>query len=200
MLVLSPASDPADRLALDIDSLLTALAREPPQTIAFTEVHTSPLLDRELIVSGTLEYAGPGKLSRVVTTPYSEHTDIDGDLVRIQREGRRERRFSLKGAPELGGLLTGLVAILGGDQTALEREFEVALVGNAADWQLSLTPRSSRARARIELVNIHGRGDTPDCIVTVAKDARSTSELLLGAAAADAADLEQRSRHCAELR
>lgn len=197
-LVLSPVAAAAGGPAQEIESLLAALARQPPQSIAFTEIRSSPLLDRVLVVSGTLEYAGPGKLSRIVTVPYAERTDIDGDKVRIYRAGRPERRFSLKRAPELGGLLTGFAAILGGDRVALEREFELSLA-NGASWQLTLTPRSSRLRARVASIRVRGADDAPDCIVTVTKNTGAEAELLLGAAATDPDIARQRALHCVAL-
>jgi hypothetical protein len=183
----------------NIDTLLAALAREPPQSIAFTEIHSSALLEGELIVRGTLEYAGPGKLSRIVTEPYAERTDIDGDSVRIYRADRPEHRFSLKRAPELGGLLTGFLAILGGDRAALEREFEFALVNGAINWQLTLKPRGARAQARITAIRVRGAGDSPACIVTIAKDGGAATELLLGRASVDPDVAGQRAMHCAAL-
>jgi outer membrane lipoprotein carrier protein LolA len=183
----------------DIDTLLAALARKPPQSIGFTEIHSSALLERELVVRGTLDYAGFGKLSRIVTEPYAERTEIDGDSVRIFRTDRPERRFSLKRAPELGGLLTGFSAILGGERATLEREFELALANGAVGWQLTLKPRGTRAQARIMAIRVRGAGDTPACIVTVAKNGGATTELLLGNAAAAADIAEQRTTHCAAL-
>lgn len=198
-LVLSPVAAAADGPAHSVESLLAALAREPPQSIGFTEIRSSALLDRELVVSGTLEYAGPGKLSRSVLTPYAERTDIDGDEVRIYRAGRPERRFSLKRAPELGGLLTGFAAILGGDRAALEREFELSLANGAAGWQLTLIPRSNRARARVASIRVRGVDEAPDCIVTVANDGGATAELLLGTPASDPDIARQRALHCVVL-
>jgi hypothetical protein len=182
-----------------IDALLAALSREPPQSIPFTEVHSSRLLEHELVVSGTLEYSGPGKLSRVVAEPFAERTDIDGDSVRIHREDRPDRQFSLKRAPELGGLLTGFLAILGGDREALEREFELALTDGAAGWQLTLRPKNIRAQARIGAIRVRGAGITPECIVTVSRDGRTTTELVLGNASREADIAGQRGAHCAEL-
>ncbi len=183
----------------DLDSLLAALAREPPQSIAFTEFHSSALLDRELVVSGTLDYAGPRKLSRIVVTPYEERTDIDGNEVRVLRVGRPERRFSLKRAPELGGLLTGFSALLSGDRRTLEREFELGLARGTAGWQLTLAPRSARVRARIAGIRVRGAVDAPLCIVTVAQSGDRSTELLLGTAATDPDAAGQRARHCAAL-
>jgi Outer membrane lipoprotein carrier protein LolA-like len=193
---LSSSAAIANQPGPDVDSLLAALAREPPQSIAFTEIHSSALLDRELIVHGTLEYSGPGKLSRIITAPYEERIDIDGDSVRIHRADRPERRFSLKRAPELGGLLAGFAALLGGDRAAVEREFELTLANGTAGWQLTLTPRSARARSRVMGIVVHGTGDAPACIVTLTKDSGAATELLLGAAATGSDIAEQRANHC----
>lgn len=197
LLALNLAAPAALAQARDIDALLAALAREPPQSISFTEVHSSRLLEHELVVSGTLEYSGPGKLSRVVAKPFVERTDIDGDSVRILREGRPDRQFSLKRAPELGGLLTGFLAILGGDRAALEREFELAFVDGATGWQLTLSPKNIRAQARIAAIRVRGAGNAPDCIVTVPGDGDAVTELLLGDAARDGTG--RRTILCAEL-
>jgi hypothetical protein len=185
--------------ARDIDALLAALAREPPQSISFTEIHSSGLLEHELVVSGRLEYSGPGKLSRVVSEPFAERTDIDGDSVRILRDDRPDRQFSLKRAPELGGLLTGFLAILGGDRAALEREFELAFVDGATGWQLTLKPKNIRAQARIAAIRVRGFGDAPDCIVTVSRGSGATTELLLGNAAREPDIIGQRGTRCAEF-
>lgn len=197
LLALTLAAPAALAQARDIDALLAALAREPPQSISFTEVHSSRLLEHELVVSGTLEYSGPGKLSRVVAEPFVERTDIEGDSIRILREDRPDRQFSLKRAPELGGLLTGFLAILGGDRAALEREFELAFVDGAAGWQLTLSPKNIRAQARIAAIRVRGAGNAPDCIVTVPRDGDTVTELLLGDAARDGTG--PRTILCAEL-
>lgn len=188
-----------DGASQGVDALLSALAREPPQSIAFTEFRSSPLLERALVVTGTLEYSGPERLARIVTSPWAERTDIDGDEVRIQRTNQAERRFSLRRLPELGGLLTGFAAILSGDRAALEREFELAYTRGATSWQLILTPRGSRAKARIDNIRVRGVGDVPACIVTTAAGGGAPTELLLGALRADADSAALRAERCALL-
>jgi hypothetical protein len=197
-LALTPAAAAATGSA-DARSLLASLAREPPQSIAFAEIHSSPLLERELVVTGTLEYTGTGKLSRIVTAPHQERTDIDGDEVRIQREGRPERRFSLRRAPELGRLLTAFSTMLGGDQAALEREFELEYAVAADGWQLELLPRGGGEHDRIGSLRVRGSGDLPACIVVMNREGGVISELLLGAAATDPDRARQRALHCGAL-
>lgn len=171
--------------AADLDSLLQSLAREPPQTIAFVETHTSQLLERQLVVSGMLEYKGNGKLSRVVTVPYRERIDIDGSDVRIQREGRPERRFSLRRGTELSGVLSAFSALLAGDRTALEASFELTAEFLAGGWQLDLVPKKSGRKDRIGEIRVRGEGDAPACLAVLGPDGSAATVIRLGAAAHD---------------
>jgi Outer membrane lipoprotein carrier protein LolA-like len=168
----------------EIASLLESLAREPPQEIAFVEVRASPLVEGDITVSGVLEYTAPGKLSRVVTEPFWERTDISGDDVRIMRRGQRDRRFSLDRSPELAGLLTAFTALLAGDHDALERMFEVSYAPTREGWRLRLVPRRPRIADRIARISIEGTGDAPVCIAVVATNGAATTQILLGQAAA----------------
>jgi hypothetical protein len=167
---------------LDAGALIERLAKPAPASIAFTEVRFSALLQQPLIVSGELHYAGPTSLERRVTQPYSEQTSIRGDSVRVEREGEPSRSFALKRAPELKGLLTGFSALLSGDRSTIEREFEVAATGDDAGWTMTLTPSDSRIRKRLPKIEIRGHANTPRCF-SLALSNDSASVMLLGDAA-----------------
>jgi Outer membrane lipoprotein carrier protein LolA-like len=182
----------------DLDSLLAALAREPPQSIAFVEIHTSPLLEHDLVVAGSLEYGGSGKLSRVVTNPYRERTDIEGGEVRIQRDGRPERRFPLRRNRELGDVLSAFSALLAGDRVSLERSFEAVLELQPAGWELDLAPRNAGKENRISRIRVRGVGGEPACITVVTREGKTATEILVGAAASDPDHEGRRREHCGE--
>jgi hypothetical protein len=153
--------------APDARILVERLAREMPSSIAFTEARFSKLLRRPLVVSGELAYLGAGSLDRRVTSPHRETTTVRGNIVRIEREGQDVRSFTLERVPELEGFLTALGALLAGDSTALERAFAVAADGDeAGDWTLELTPLEERARRRVIVTRIYGRGDQLRCLAT----------------------------------
>ena len=171
--------------AADLDSLLLALAREPPQTIAFVETNRSGLLEHDLVVSGVLKYPARGKLSRVVTEPYRERTDIDGSEVRIQREGKPDRRFSLRRSVELGGLLAAFSALLAGDRAALEASFEPTVEFRPDGWRLDLVPRQAGRQDRVGRVRVQGTGAEPACIAVMMRDGNVATRILLGAAVDD---------------
>ena len=74
--------------------------------------------------------------------------------MRVEREGEPPRSFALKRAPELRGLLTGFSALLTGDAPGLKRSFDVQAQGSDESWTLQLTPLDSRARRRLQKIEI----------------------------------------------
>ncbi len=168
--------------ALDADALVASLARPVPASIAFTEVRLSPLLRTPLIVGGELEFSGPESLDRHVRQPYREDTAIRGESVRVEREGEPARSFGLKRAPELRGLLTGFSALLSGDVSGLKNSFEVQAQGTEQSWTLELVPRDSRARRRLQKMEIAGHDTTPRCFSLLSADG-GANVMLLGEAA-----------------
>jgi hypothetical protein len=167
----------------EVDGLLARLARPAPARTAFVEVRYSKLLSAPLVTAGELEFRGPGELGKHVERPYRENTQIHGEDVQVEREGQRPRRFSLKRAPELRGLLVSFGALLGGDRAGLEQYFELSTETVDGGWRLQLTPRDVRTRKRIRSVVVQGRTSEPRCFVISERD-DNASVLLVGAAAA----------------
>lgn len=182
------------------DALIARLAKPAPATIAFTEVRFSKLLRAPLIVAGDLGYSGPESLDRRVTTPYREHTAIRGESVKVERDGEKPRSFALKHAPELRGLLSGFSAMLSGDAASLRKTFDVEMTGNDDAWTLKLTPLDSKARRRLQLIEVNGQQGEPRCFSMTTADG-SSSVLLLGNATVEpvAADVTSiaLARRCA---
>ena len=171
----------------ELDSLISSLAREPPRSVEFVETHRSPLLERDIVVSGLLEYHGKGKLSRIVTEPYRERTDIDGTDVRIRREGRPERRFSLRHSEELGGMLSAFSSLLANDRAALDAAFEVTGAMEAGGWRLDLLPRQMNQRDRVAMIRVTGTGNEPSCIAVLRQDGSAATVVVFGKRSADPA-------------
>jgi len=165
----------------EVDALLGSLARPAPDEVPFVEVRFSPLLDAPVVASGRLEYLAPGRLARHVVDPYREDTLIDGDQVVLEREGEKERRFSLRRAPELRGLLSSFSAILSGDAAALRESFELSLLPGAAAgrWTLRLAPRDEGLRRRVGDIEVNGAPGTVSCI-SMATRADAASITVLG--------------------
>ncbi len=165
--------------APDLDALLASLKRDAPQDTQFIEVRYSRLLREPLRVAGNLKFLAVDRLQRQIDTPYRETTRIEGEIVYLQREGDSERRFALRRAPELRGVLSSFGAILGGDRATLERYFTVTVDGGERAWQLSLTPRGSARNRRIDAIQILGHAGQPNCFV-VREAAGAQSVLIVG--------------------
>jgi hypothetical protein len=168
--------------ATELDSLLAALARPVPTETGFVERRESALLDAPLLLSGRLLRPQAGTLVRQVEQPFSERTTIDGQRVRIEREGSRARSFSLRRAPELVAVLASFQALLDGDRGALEPHYRIAFEHDDAGWQILLTPRQPRLLQRLGRIGLHGSGDELACIATRGGEG-GDSLMLIGAAA-----------------
>jgi hypothetical protein len=134
------------------------------------------------VVSGELQYLGPGILARTVESPYYERSEIRGNTATLQRAGEPARHFSLDRAPEMQSLVASFAGLLSGDYAALERSFTLDLHGDANHWLLGLVPRDSRVRQNIRSITVNGSDSQPLCLTTFQANADVTI-LLLGPAA-----------------
>jgi hypothetical protein len=168
--------------APELQSLLASLARPAPSSASFVEAHFSALLAQPLVVSGKLEYLGPGNLARTVESPYHERSEIKGGTATVERSGEPPRRFSLERAPQMQSLVASFAGLLSGNYAALERGFTLDLHGDASHWLLGLVPRDPKARETIRSITVSGSDSQPLCLTTFqAND--DTTILLLGPAA-----------------
>jgi hypothetical protein len=174
----------AANAAPDSAALLARLARTPPASTAFTEVRFSALLAEPLVVSGMLDYESAGVLNRRVETPYRETTTISGETVRVERPGETTRTFALRRAPELRGLLTGMIGLLTGNGSFIGEHFTITTAGDDSSWRIDLEPRDGRVRQRLSGIRVTGGGDESRCFAILDTEG-GASVMLLGAAAAE---------------
>ena len=100
----------------------------------------------------------------------------------MQRDGKPERNFSLERAPELQALLASFSAMLGGDATALNQYYGIALQRAGADWRLTLTPRNPALARQLREMIVDGRDADTRCFSLREGDG-DASVMLLGALA-----------------
>lgn len=165
--------------APDTAALIARLARPPPATISFAEVRFSALLAEPLVVSGMLDYAADGALTRRVEVPYREATTIRDETVRIERDGEQPRTFALRRAPELRGFVTGMLGLLSGDSKLIDTHFGITATGDDAYWRLELVPLDDRLKQRLRNIIVAGRMDEARCF-SIVDTQGGTSVMLLG--------------------
>jgi hypothetical protein len=165
-----------------LDALLAKLARPTPAQTPFVELRGSALLKQPQRLQGRLQQPDADTLVREVMTPFHERTTIRAENVLIERYDNgsnkpRTRKFSLRRAPELEGLLSSFTALLRGDRALLEKNYAVQM-DNGASWKLQLTPRDPRLLKRVSGITLRGRGNALECMQLNQPDGQRTLTLL----------------------
>lgn len=159
-------------------TILAGMARRSSAQTAFIDVSYRGMLDRPLITSGQMKWLGGDKLERDVEKPYKAVAKIGDGQMSIQRSGHPVQAVPIARAPQMGAILAGFRALLGGDTATLSRDFDVKAAGNPARWVLTLTPRASELKHRVQSIVIDGRNDAPRCMTLNESDGDTTITLL----------------------
>jgi len=159
-------------------TVLAGMAKRDSAQTAFIEVSYRGMLDRPLITSGEMKWLGGDRLERDVEKPYRAVAKIGDGQMSVERAGHPAQTMPISRAPQMGAILAGFRALLGGDTATLSRDFEVKAVGSPARWVLTLTPRASELEHRVRSIVIDGRNDAPRCMTLNESDGDTTITLL----------------------
>jgi hypothetical protein len=159
------------------ESLLTSMAKAPPVSTPFVQVSYRGVLDRPLIVSGTLKWLGGDRMQRDIEKPFKETAKIGGGELSVQRGNGEVHRMSLSQAPQAGAMLAGFRALLAGDVSALQKDFVLAAQGGTAHWVITLTPRTDQLKRQLVSIVIDGHKREPRCLTV--NDANGDSSITL---------------------
>jgi len=159
-------------------TILSHLAKPGSAQTDFIEVSYRGMLDRPLITSGTMKWLGGDKLERDIEKPYEMVAKIGDGQMSVQRAGHPAQSMPISRAPQMAAILSGFRALLGGDIRQLSQDFDVKAAGNQARWVLTLTPRSSELKSRVQSIQIDGRDDAPRCMTITEADGDTTITLV----------------------
>lgn len=164
------------------ESLLAKLARTPPVSTPFIQVSYRGVLDRPLVVSGSMRWLGGDRMQRDIREPFKATAKIDNGELSVQRGDGEVHRMPLTRAPQADAMLAGFRALLGGDVAALQKNFALSASGNDAHWVVTLTPHTAQLKRQLSSIVIDGRNAEPRCL-TVRDANGDTSITLVGAMA-----------------
>ena len=146
---------PSPTWALDLETVFENTAVVAPARVAFREERHNPLLKEPIVLTGQLEYLSPGKLRKVIETPYEEAFLISGNHIEITRDGET-RRLSIGKSKPIRAMLSGIEAILAGQVETLDSLFDYELSGTACDWSIQLKPKSRRVSKHLTAMLVKG--------------------------------------------
>lgn len=141
--------------ALELGAVLKETAVSPPALVHFREERGNPLLKEPMILTGYFEYLGTGHFRKVVETPFDEEFQIKSGQIEITRDGETQA-LSLNKARPLQAMLTGIEAILAGDQDSIERNFNYELSGDTCAWSLQLEPLRRSIARHLAAIRVNG--------------------------------------------
>ena len=176
VLLTAPA---ATKAVGDAGNLLRKMAPKTPATHGFVEVRQSRLLRRPSISTGTLEYRGPGQLVKSVLKPVERRFEVDGTVARLSPGTGPVRNFDLGNVPELSAIFAGISGIMGGDEAAIRKVFNLSLEEHGSRWTLRMVPLDTKVLRRIRALEVRGNANGAQCIdVLEASGATSTMVLV----------------------
>lgn len=159
------------------ESLLAGMAKTPPVSTPFIMVSYRGVLDRPLVVSGALRWLGGDRMERDIDQPFKESAEVADGTITVQRGHATPRQIPLARAPQADAMLAGFRALLGGDVSALQKDFTLSAQGSAAHWVITLVPRRDALKRQLASLVIDGRGHAPRCLTMT--DANGDSSITL---------------------
>ena len=139
--------------AFDLQQLSTQLAR--PQVIHGDFIQEKHLraLPKPLISTGTFVLAKDHGLLWQLKTPLQQDYRITAQGIARRNASEWQMLPGKSAGAEQNRLF---LAVLQGDSSDLQRDFELQLQGEASHWQLTLTPRSVLLKQIFTRINIDG--------------------------------------------
>jgi hypothetical protein len=152
------ASATATGVTPTLEDLLKKIGGKASSQARFVEKKYLAVLDAPVESAGVLRYRAPARLEKNTERPIRESMMIDGDLLVMERDGKR-RTIPAAQFPGITALVGGLRDTLGGNAEALRRVFKVVIQGDAAQWQMDLLPSDTASAQLVSRITLRGRDD-----------------------------------------
>lgn len=139
--------------AFDLQQLSDQLAKPSVMHGNFTQEKHLRALPQPLVSKGTFVLAKDHGLLWLLKTPLQQDYRITGQGI-ARRDANGWQPLPNKSAGAEQNRL--FLAVLQGDSSGLQRDFELQLQGQAHNWKLTLTPRSLLLKQVFTRINIDG--------------------------------------------
>mgnify|MGYP001591365200 CR=1 FL=1 len=127
-----------------LSQLMHLLGKNKSGKATFVEKKYIGIFDRPIVSTGDLSFVAPDRLEKRTLTPKPESLVLNGDILTIDRPGKRQMRVSLEEHPEVSAFIESIRGTLAGDLSVLQTFYTLQLTGSVEKWQLVLTPKQQR--------------------------------------------------------
>ena len=149
------AASIASASPLGVQELFESLAHAKPTRATFHERKFMALLDKPVESTGELVFTPPARLEKRTTAPRAESVVVDGDLVTLDRAGRKQS-LRLREHPQIAVLIESIRSTLAGDLASLTKTYSIGLAGDSAQWRITLRPLDPALGTLVERLEIAG--------------------------------------------
>ncbi len=150
---------PADEAGERLRRVLVAVAGQPLVAAPFQERRVSALFAAPQESRGTLTFKPPGTIEKRTTSPIRETVTITAETLTIDAgNGTPPSVVKVDTQGASAAYVTGLRAILSGDDKLLQQAFDTRMTGNFDNWVLQLLPRGPLPRRGIRRIVVSGAG------------------------------------------
>ncbi|HEY7372189.1 MAG TPA: outer membrane lipoprotein carrier protein LolA [Polyangia bacterium] len=154
----APAAPAAGKAPVDVDALLSGLAKAPGLYARFREVKHITLLQQPLVSEGSIYFAPPARFARQTEKPIKSTLIVDGNQLAFGDADGHES-MNLGANPVAKLFADSFVMLLSGNRAGLEKMFAMQLTpGTGGEWRLVLTPRVTPMDKMIKKLELRGRG------------------------------------------
>ncbi|MHB8258174.1 MAG: outer membrane lipoprotein carrier protein LolA [Acidiferrobacterales bacterium] len=141
---------------MQLPKLMHLLAQTKAAKATFVEKTYIGIIDRPLVSKGDLSFVAPDSLEKRTLTPKPELLVLRGDMLTIERPGKRRMTVSLEEHPEISAFIESIRGTLAGDLSALKTFYTLQLTGSMEKWLLVLTPKQQRLSRIFSRIRISG--------------------------------------------
>lgn len=139
----------------DVSQLMADLARQKGGKARFVEKRFIAVLEKPVVSSGEIVYAGPNRLEKRTLLPKPERMVLEGDTLLLERD-KKTLSISLSGQPEAQAFIDSIRDTLAGNRLALERNYGLHLTGSSEKWVLTLLPSDQKIAALVLRITVSG--------------------------------------------
>ena len=139
---------------LSLLSLLSNIAKERKETIAYTQTRTFSFSQQPLISYGNFYFIPPHYLEQRVLRPRKQRLLIKDDMLYIISPKKAIHAVKLANYPKLLLLTMTLRALLMNQHNFLQHYYKTTIHGNKKHWRLRLSPRNKKL---IRNITVYGK-------------------------------------------
>lgn len=140
-----------------LEALMSGMAGTPGVVARFREVKELSLLTAPLESRGTLYFAPPDRLARLVEEPGRSRLVINGKRLLFQDAAGGEE-VDLSDNPIAREYVSSFIVLFNGDLAALRERYAPTFRTQGPRWTLELLPRSRPLSKFVERVTLRGEG------------------------------------------